>query len=149
MKGAAAMMIGTPRLSNALYFWLLAVWIGGHGSFASITFVATSQKDLTPRALPAELAVQSNEDLVSRTKAYASLYKASILRNNGNSGEAPSPTEIKPNVMLVRGSSVADSDHNGKTIQASPYGFVGAATTAYGYHADLVIRPDDIWITIF
>ena len=117
---------------------------------ASNTFVATSHQNLELRPLPEELSVNSIDDVVGRTKLFASLYNASIVSSserydiNGNEVTDYPKTETKPDILLVRGSPVPE----GGSIKSSPYGFISAATTAYGHHVNLVIRPDDIWITI-
>ena len=129
-----------------MMFHLTLLALLSNFAVGSITFVATSKTDLPLRPLPSELTVTDVESLVKRTALYSTLYNASRVRNeemNGPVGSYPE-TEMKPDVFLVRGSPVASDG----SIKSSPFGFVGAATTAYGYHSDLVIRPDDIWITI-
>jgi hypothetical protein len=115
----------------------------------SITFEATSNTDLQLRPLPSELTVNDIESLVKRTAIYSSHYNASMVAYDEmygpNGGPMPyQETEMKPDVFLVRGSPVASDG----SVKSSPFGFVGAATAAYGYHSNLVIRPDDIWITM-
>ena len=123
---------------------------GGNVASASKTFVATSNPELPLRPLPEELTVDNIEDVVRRTKLFTSIYNASILTyedthdQNGEELKDYKSTETKPDVFLIRGSPVPSDG----SIKSSPFGFVSAATTAYGHHANLVIRPDDIWITI-
>jgi len=110
---------------------------------ASITFVGTSKPNLMPIPLPEELTVNSTESVVRRTELFRNHYTASVQSEEEYvPGEIM--TEVKPGILLVRGSPVPTDG----SVKSSPFGLIGTAVTAYGYHHNLMIRPDDIWITI-
>jgi len=114
---------------------------------AAITFAGSSRpaSELAPRSLPREWTVNDVHDVVSRTNMYRKRYNASVITpEEEQQGNDYPTTETKPAVYMVTGSPVATDG----TTKGSPMGFIGTAITAYGYHSDLVIRPDDIWITI-
>ena len=116
-------------------------------TLASKTFVGTSQDQslLGRRDLPDDLSVTDIDSVVRRTKLFASHYSPSMITHEeAISNPNYSETELVKDIVSIRGSPVAGDG----TIKSSPFGFIGAATLAYGYHKNLIIRPDDIWITI-
>jgi hypothetical protein len=80
---------------------------------------------------------------VRRTELFRNHYAASA-QTTEEYVRGRVPTEVKPDILLVRGSPVVADG----SVKSSPFGFIGAAVTAYGYHHNLVFRPDDVWVTI-
>jgi len=112
----------------------------GAMSSPSITFVATSNRNLEIRSLVGVTKLHGTKALVRSGDAFKAAFK-------------PQPSSVMigkqqdkqdtPSILVVHGSG-----DDGVDIHPTNTGLVGTVVEAYNMHQNLQLRPDDIWIAI-